>query len=402
MKAIYFDNNILKIAMLNLTSKFNRYAALGSFSPTRYTDVPEPEIPNPRWIKVKNKSCGICGTDIHFIFMEMDPRCFPAGVPGIARKYLGHEMVGEVIQAGSEVENVRPGDRVALRIDWPSCFQMEIDPPCDQCKKGNYMLCENLGKGQLPILDTGGGFSPFMVMHKTQPYKIPDTIDDDDALLLEPTACAVHGVFKHKPERGDRVLVIGCGTIGLITIAVARVEQEDAKIFALARYPFQGEMAKRLGADEVLFENKNIYRDIATKTNASYWKGHLGNEILLGGFDVIYDSIGNDRTINNSLRWTKAGGNIVIVGINFKPGRIDYTPVWYQEVKLTGMNCHANEFDGETSFDIAARLISEKKINLKGLITHRFPLSEYKEAIKTFLNKGNTKAIKVVLDHTAP
>ncbi len=60
----------------------------------------EPEIPNQRWIKVKNKSCGICVTDIHFIFMEMDPRCFPAGVPGIARKYLGHEMVGEVIQAG--------------------------------------------------------------------------------------------------------------------------------------------------------------------------------------------------------------------------------------------------------------------------------------------------------------
>jgi len=401
MKALYFENKIIKIAMLNVTSKFNKYAALGRFSPTRYSDVPKPQIPNQRWLKVKNKSCGLCGTDIHFIFMEMSPTCLPAAVPGVSRKYLGHETVGEVIEVGSDVDNFDAGDRVALRIDWPSCFQMEIDPPCPQCKSGNYMLCENLGKKEMPIIDTGGGFSPYMVMHKTQPYKIPDTISDDKALFLEPTACAVHGVFKHKPGPGDKVLVVGCGTIGLLTIAVARAVQKDAKIYALARYPFQADMAMKQGADDVLIEDKDIYRHIAKITGANYWQGYFGNKILLGGFDIIYDSIGNDKTIHGSLRWVRARGNVVILGINFRPGKIDYTPVWYQEINLTGMNCHANESEKDTSFDVAARLISEKKIMLEGMITHRFPMYRYKEAIKTFLSKRDSKAIKIILDHEA-
>ncbi|MCD6570886.1 MAG: zinc-binding dehydrogenase [Deltaproteobacteria bacterium] len=399
MKALYFENKIIKVAVLNVTSKFNKYAALGRFSPTRYSEIPEPQIPNQRWLKVKNKSCGLCGTDIHFIFMQMDPKCSPAAAPGISRKYLGHELVAEVTEAGSEAGDIKVGDRVSLRIDWPSCFQMEIDPPCRQCRLGNYMLCENLGKKTMPIVDTGGGFSPYMVMHRTQPYKIPDTLSDAEAILLEPTACAVHGVFKQKPSPGDKVLVIGCGTIGLLTVAVARAIQQDAKIYALARYPFQAEMAMKLGADGVLVEDKDIYRHLAKLTGANYWQGYFGNKILLGGFDVVYDSIGNDKTINDALRWTRAGGNIVILGINFKPGKIDYTPIWYQEVNIIGMNCHANESEKDTSFDVAARLISEKKIKLEGIITHRFPMDRYKDAIKTFFSKRESKAIKVVLDH---
>lgn len=399
MKALYFDNDIAKILALKVTSAFTRNAALWPFSPVRYGSVDEPEIPNPRWLKIRNLACGLCGTDIHFIFMDMDPKSFPAATPGIRRKYLGHELVGEIVEVGDEAGEFVEGDRVALRIDWPSCFQMEIDPPCRPCASGSYMLCENLGKRELPYADTGGGFSPFMVVHRSQPFKIPDDIDHERALLIEPAASALHGVMKRPPRAGERILVIGAGTIGLLTVAVAKTLSPDAEIFCLARYPFQAEAAERMGADGVFTGGGKLYEKMARATGASYSRGLFGNEILLGGFEVVYDTIGNDKSIGNALRWAGSGGDVIILGINFRPGKIDYSPIWNQEIKVTGINCHAAEETGKTSFDMAARLLANKGFPADGLITHRFPMDRYKDAIRTFLSKGRSEAIKIVLDH---
>ena len=399
MKALYFDNDIAKILALKVTSTFTRNAALWPFSPVRYAEVDEPEIPNPRWLKVRNLACGLCGTDIHFIFMDMDPKSFPAATPGIRRKYLGHELVGEVVEVGDEAGDFVEGDRVALRIDWPSCFQMEIDPPCRPCASGSYMLCENLGKRDLSLSDRGGGFSPFMVVHKSQPFKIPDDVDPERALLIEPTASALHGVMKRPPRAGEKVLVIGAGTIGLLTVAVAKTFSPKAEIFCLARYPFQAEAAERMGADGVFTGSRGLYQKMARATGASYSRGFFGNEILLGGFEIVYDTIGNDKSIENALRWAASGGDVIILGINFRPGKFDYSPIWNQEIKVTGINCHAAEETGKTSFDMAARILANKAFPADGLITHRFPMDRYKEAVRTFLSKGQSGAIKIVLDH---
>jgi threonine dehydrogenase-like Zn-dependent dehydrogenase len=399
MKALYFENNLAKIAALKAASVFSRNAAFAPFSPLRYTDVPEPRLPNTRWLKVRNRSCGLCGTDLHFMFMEMDPACFPAATPGIARKFLGHELVGEVVELGAEVSGLAVGDRVTMRIDWPSCFQMEIDPPCRSCAAGSYMLCENLGKKPLPLVDVGGGFSPCMVMHRTQPFRIPDRLDHDRALLIEPLAGAAHGVMKRLPQNGERALVIGAGTIGLLTVAAAKALAPRASVHCLARYPFQAEAAERMGANSALLEGKDIYRRIAALTGAEYHRGHFGSEILLGGFDVIYDTVGNDRSLRDALRWTRAQGDVVILGINFQPGKIDYSPIWHQEVKVTGINCHAEEEGGETSFEIAARILGDSPTPFESLITHRFPMEKIREAIRAFQHKGQSRAIKVVLDH---
>jgi threonine dehydrogenase-like Zn-dependent dehydrogenase len=399
MKALYFDNDLKKILAVKAASVFWKFAALSPLSPVQYGNIPEPELPNERWLKVKNKSCGLCGTDIHFMFMELDPKCFPAALPGIDRKFLGHEVIGEVTQTGADAGDFAPGDRVCLRIEWPSCFQLEIDPPCPSCAKGNYMLCENIGTAALPLRDTGAGFSPIMVVHRSQPFKIPDALEDARAVLLEPTASSLHGVMKRPPTPGDKVLVIGAGTIGLLCVANAKALCPDAEIHILARHPFQGEAAKKMGADNVLMDTKNIYGELAEATGARHIKALLGNEILLGGYDVIYDSVGNDTTITNALRFVRAGGDVVLLGINFMPGKIDYTPIWNQEIHVTGINCHATETTGENSFEMAARLLIEKKIPVDALVTHRFKMANYKDAVKTFLNKGRTEAIKIVLDH---
>ena len=398
MKALYFEKDPYRVGMLKAAQLFSKYAALGPLSPLRYRDIDEPRIPNPRWLKIRNRCCGLCGTDLHFMFMDMDPKCFSAAMPGIHRKFLGHELVGEVVEVGSEVEGFVPGDRVAMRIDWPSCYQMEIEPPCPQCASGSYMLCSNPGVKALPLEDVGGGFSPYMVMHRTQPFKIPGALDDDAAVLLEPMASAVHGVLKARPGAGDKALVIGGGTIGLLSVAALRRLFPRTEVFCLVRYLFQGRIAERLGAT-VLIEGNDTYRRIADLTGGRYAKGFLGNEIVLGGFDAVYDTVGSDRSVHNALRWAKGRGAVVLVGINFKPGKIDYSPVWCQEVKFVGINCHATEYDGRTSFDIAAELLVAGAISPADFITHRFPVARYKEAVKTFLSKRMSEAVKIVLDH---
>lgn len=398
MKALYFENRLPKILMLKVAQTFSRYAALGPFSPLRYDDVPEPRLPGPQWLKVRNLSCGLCGTDVHFMFMDMDPGCFPAATPGVRKRFLGHETVAEVIEVGAQVDTVAVGDRVTMRIDWPSCYQMEIEPPCRQCAAGYYMLCENLGLREAAIEDRGGGFSPYMVMHRTQPHRIPEGLSNDAAVLIEPTASAFHGVMKHPPADGDNVLVVGGGTIGLLTVALLKHRYPETRVHCLVRYPFQARVAAKYGA-HVIDDGSGLYSRMAQITGARYAKGYFGNEILLGGFDVIYDTVGTDRSLQDAVRWVRGRGTVVLVGINFKPGKIDYSPIWCQEVNVVGINCHATEEDGRTSFEAAVALLGENYVDPGDIITHRFPMDAYQEAVKAFVNKSSSRAIKIVLDH---
>lgn len=398
MKALYFENNLARVAALKVAERFHKFAAFAPFSPLHWREVPEPCLPGPRWLKVKNVACGLCGTDLHFMFMDLSPSCFNAAMPGVPKKYLGHELVAEVVETGDEVDNIAAGDRVAMRIDWPSCYQLEVIPPCDQCAAGNYMLCTELGKREPATLDTGGGFSPYMVMHRSQPFKVPEALTPDQALLVEPVSSAAHGVLKSPPQAGETVLVIGGGTIGLITVGVLRALFSETKVHALVRYGFQADVAEKLGAT-VIREGDRLYERIAEASGARYVKGAFNNEILLGGYDRIYDTVGNDTTLHNALRWARGEGTVVLVGINFAPGKIDYSPVWTQEVKLVGINCHATEHDGRTSFDIGTEVLAGGHIDPGLLITHRFPMADWKDAVRTFVNKRETKAIKIVLEH---
>ncbi len=397
MKALFFENSLSKIMALKVASRFNRLAALSPLSPLQFSDITEPQLPNSRWVKVKNQACGLCGTDIHFMFMEMDPGCFPAALPGIRRKFLGHEVLSHVVEAGSD-SGFAVGDRVVMRLDWPSCAQLELNPVCGPCASGNYMLCENLGKASLPLQDVGVGFSPYMVMHRSQPFGVPPELSDDHALLIEPTACAVHGVRKALPEAHHRVLVIGGGTIGLLTVAVLRKLVPDAQLDCYVRYPYQGALAQKLGAHP-LQAGSDAYENVAHRTGARALTGHLGNRIVLGGYDVIFDTVGNDASLHDALRWVRGQGQVVLMGINFQPTKVDYTTIWNQEIRLTGINCHATESDGRTSFEHAAELLANGVVDPSLLLTHRLPVQRWKDAVRLFLNKSGAAATKIVLTH---
>ena len=401
MRALYFENDPLRYALYRAARLVTAFPRLGPLSPVRYAEVPEPTLPGARWLKVRNIACGLCGTDIHFMQMDVSPKSYSAALPGIKRKYLGHESVGEVVEAGAEAEGFRVGDRVAFRMDWPCCAQMGIEPPCRQCAAGSPMLCENLGLGILPDA-VGGGFSPRMAVHPSQMFKIPDTLDNNAAVLLEPMACAAHGVLKAENHLvpGARVLIIGGGTIGLLAVAACRALAPGVEVFASVRYPFQAKVAEALGA-RVLSASESLYGQSADATGGRHIKAMFGNEIVLGGFDVVLDTVGGEDSFQQSLRLARPHGRVVLLGINFSAGRLDYSPIWAREVEVTGINCHGIERDGRSTFEIAAEVIG-KIPELPGLvITHRFPMNDYRQALRAFMNKRDSGAIKVVLEHGA-
>lgn len=464
MKALYFDRATARALAAQALGKVRKDLAFGRLSPVNYGEVPIPELPGPEWVKVANLECGLCGTDVHLMFMDVDPRSFAAAIPTLPRTFLGHECWGRVVGAGEAARTGRdgpsggfaPGERVALRISWPSCAQMGIDPPCRQCRAGAYMLCENTGRlasqaseapssrekseqrrhgkvrrarnagrrrddgaaasaaaielstpvppaaesddGSLLSANLGGGFSPLMVAHADQLFRIPDAVPNERAVLLEPTAVAVHAALRRLPQPGDHVLVIGGGSIGLLLMAVLRHYAPDIELHCIVRHEMQAVLAEWLGAI-VHRPGPTLARDLARATGACYVHAPFNNEALLGGFDVVFDAVGSGETLRDALRWVRARGAVVLLGAELRCGRFDYTPLWHQEIDLLGVDGHATEADGRTSFDHAATLLADPGFPVEGLVTHRFPMDAWQDAVRAFLDKEKSGAVKIVLEH---
>ncbi|MCS7219780.1 MAG: alcohol dehydrogenase catalytic domain-containing protein [Anaerolineae bacterium] len=396
MQTIYIELGILRVLATRALSKIWPGAYLSPISPVHFVTQPDPSLPGPYSVRVRNRLSLICGTDLHLVHVDGDPRVAPAVLPGNQRTYLGHEICGEVIEVGDAVTRVRAGDRVALRYFSPTCRTQEIKPLCRHCQHGNYYLCENQSANQ-GWASIGGGWSDQLLVHEDQLYRPPDALSDEEVALLEPAAVGVHAVLQALPNPGDHVLVLGCGIIGLMTVQALRALAPEAHVTALARYPFQAEAARRLGAHEVR-TRADGYTVTAEITGARLYRGMFGSAMLLGGFDVVYDCVGTGQTVTDALRWARAGGMVVLVGVQFKPLTVDLTPVWYQEVRLMGTMAHGMEqWLGEEieTFELTARLFQMGKLTAEGLITHRFPLSRWREAIEVAAAKRRHQAIKV-------
>jgi len=208
---------------------------------------------------------------------------------------------------------------------------------------------------------------------------------------------SLHAVMRRPPRKGEKVLVIGAGVIGLNVIQSARLMGPGSVIHVLEKVPFKKELALKMGADQVL--DGDPYDAAARATGAHSYRGPLGNRVLMGGFDLVYDCVGYSATIHDSLRWLKARGDYVMIGNQLSPVTFDQTPVWNQEITMRGVNAHGCEtYEGKkvSTFDLAIRLITQGKLRVDGFVTHRFPLAEYKKAFG-LIRKGNERIIKVVL-----
>ena len=278
-----------------------------------------------------------------------------------------------------------------------NCLNQEIKTLCDHCHEGNPALCENSSL-RLSQEGIGGGWGDGYTAHETSVHKVPDDLDDETAMMLEPLSVGVRAALRCLPNPNQRVLVVGSGMIGLAVIEAVRALSSDCHISAMARYPQQVEMARKLGADEVIMQ-EDLYVASARITSGKLYTGKFKNRMILGGFDVVYDCVGSEKTVNDSLRWARAGGTVVLAGISLKPMHVDLTPVWYQEVGLIGLYAHGMEnWKGvqQSTYDLTTDLLLKKKLFIEGLITHRFPLEQWRTAVHTAKDK-RSGAIKVVL-----
>lgn len=402
MRAIYVDRDIPRMLIVKALKAIWPGVVFSSLSPSRFGHLPEPDLPGSRWIRVKNRQCGICATDLSLLFVEVDPSIAPAALPGNQRFYLGHEVVGQVTEVGSEMARLKVGTRVIMdtRFQGATCLSQEIDPRCRHCAERNYMRCEN-ASARIGPRGVGGGWGDGFTAHETEVYAVPDDLSDDQAMMIEPLSVGLRAALRRTPGPGQRVLILGSGMVGLNTLQCVRAVSPHCHVTATARHAHQADMARRLGADEVLV-GEDGYRASARITGARLYEGMFRNRMLLGGFDVVYDCVGSSRTLHDSLRWARAGGAVVLIGIKFAPLKLDLSPVWYQEVDLAGLCAHGAEaWDGRTwrTYDLVIELMRQGKLTVDGLITHRFPLSQWRQAVNTAMDK-RSGAIRVILDYS--
>jgi threonine dehydrogenase-like Zn-dependent dehydrogenase len=362
--------------------------------------MPDPPLPAANWVRVRNHLCGVCGSDLHQLFVDAALDVAPVALPSHQRTYLGHEMVGDVVEAGEAVSGLRVGDRVVRWGRADDCLARGRAELCPACARGHRVLCQVASEPREhhPV---GGGFGDTFIAPASSLVPVPDGLPDELAIFTEPVAVALHAAWRQPAKAGDQVLVLGCGTIGYLLMQVIRLLQPACEITAVAQFPWQADLALEYGADRVFLASDDGYREAARITGASLHQGRAGNRMLLGGFDLVFDVVGIEATLNNALRWTRAGGTVVLVGVNLHRMNLDVTPVWYQEVDLVGAIGHdVVIWEGEaiSTFELAMRWMQAGQVRCERLLTHRYPLDAYRQAFATAVDKEGYRSIKVAFD----
>ena len=404
MKAIQYTKSIPRYLVMRHLGKRWRNLYTSFVSCVHLVDIPEPQLPTPEWVKVRTRLSSICGSDLAIITAKGSPYFSPfTSTPFV----LGHEIVGEIAETGAAVEGFPVGARVVIEPAL-SCQVRGITPPCHQCRNQRLANCENITKGDISAgvqtgycHDTGGGWSEYVLAHQSQLHLVPDDILDETAVLLEPFACALHGVLKTEFNETDEICVIGGGTIGLLTVAALRGLGHRNRILIFAKYPHQQQLALELGADEVLSPNSGRYAAFCELTGATSHQPELGQQVLIGGVDVTFDCIGSSVTIDDALRFTRAGGEVILVGMPGIPKNVDWTSIWYKQLNVKGAYTYGLEtHNGEQvhTFTLGMRLLQKIGPGLRPLVSKPFPLRDYKRAIQTALNTGKTATVKTAFD----
>jgi L-iditol 2-dehydrogenase len=364
-------------------------------------------LPGSDYVRLKPRLCGVCGSDISMLLN----RAGPALTPFISFPLVpGHEIVAEIVETGAAVTGLSPGQRVV--VNPVITCEMRGLVPCPPCASGQPGLCTRAADGELSAgmligfcKDLPGGWSQEMIAHRSQIFRLPDEISDETAVLIEPFSVAVHAVLKNPPPDDVNVLIIGSGSIGLFVLSALRMLGRVAPITVLARHPLQEEMARAFGATNVI--RGASAGDAATQiTGARRYKPIKGKPVYAGGFDWVYDCVGSSRSVDDSLRVAGPHGQVVMVGCAAEVRGLDLSFVWARELQISGSYVYGKESKVEGAphtFEIAMKLLqAHPEFGLSRMITHRFPLSDWREAMQVSLARGKHAAIKVIFDCQAP
>lgn len=395
MRGLVFERNVVRFAASRVAATLVGSGRGAGLSPLRLVDLEPPELPGTGWARVRPLLAGICGSDLSTIdgrssrYFE-DVVSFPF-VPG-------HEVVGVVEDPGADGMPAT-GTRVVIEPVL-GCVARGIDPPCAACAAGHSGGCQQVAFGHLSpglqigyCADTGGGWSAAgLVAHASQLHPVTEPLSDEDAVLVEPTACAVHAALRAKVEPGDCIAVVGAGTVGLTFLAALRHVARPSMVLAGAKHPHQRQLAEEMGAD-VVVEPDQLERAVRLRSRSLVTSGHLSE-----GADVVVDCVGSPESLSQALSMVRPRGRLVVVGM---PGvmRLDLAPLWHREVEVAGAYAYGTEeteAGPRRTFDMAMEVVAAHRLGR--LVSASYPIERFEEALAHAGNAGRRGAVKVVFD----
>jgi len=331
-------------------------------------EIPAP-VPGPGQVLVAVKCAGICGTDLHIYLDEFET------IPPVT---IGHELAGEIAEIGPDVTGWQVGERVTTETYFYTCGH------CQYCRDGRRNLClqrRSIGSKQ------DGAFAEFLVTPASNLFRIPDDVALESAALTEPVACVVHGLIQTAGvNSGDNVAITGPGPIGLLAMQLAKLA--GAKVIMIGTGPDAGrlQLAKELGADEAL----NVDQAGSVPETAT--------QIFHGaGADLVVECSGAAQAAKMLVDIAKRGARYCQLGLYGKPILFDQDAVCYKELIVTGSNASVT-----SAWRRALRLLAEKRIDTKRLITHRFSLTDWDCALDVTRRKEGVKVVLVPGPSSSP
>jgi threonine dehydrogenase-like Zn-dependent dehydrogenase len=414
MHAVTFEVTIPSFLIGKGLGGVTESAIFGSLSRVRYRDVEEPPLPGDDWVRLDVLEAGICGTDIGTLTFKSSPILEPFGsFPAV----LGHEVLARVSEVGRAVRRVEPGQRVAVD-PMISCTMRGFpgEAQCKSCASGLHCTCARMGdEGELrvsgkpfqPGMTVGyhnslpGGWSERMIAHESQLFVVDDALSNRTAALIEPLSIGMHAALNVRPFGDGPALVIGSGPIALGVIWSLRAAGFRGELVAQVKRLHEADIAKSLGASLVVSPGDEA-RQALVETGARGYKPIVGDEVYAGGgFPLIFDCVGSGQSLTQCLRYAAPRANIVMLGCAAEIPKLDLSFLWARELEVKGfLGYGLEDWRGGRShtFQITHDMLVETGAPVEAMVTHVFPLGEYRDALSAAANRRQSGSIKVLLE----
>ena len=339
----------------------------------RIEEYPDPKPLRDDEVQIQVSWCGICGTDLEEytngpIFIPVER---PNPITGSkAPQVLGHEFIGTVVEVGSGVKDLRVGDVVAPDT-LIHCGK------CAPCLRHEVNLCENLA---ILGLMTDGGLAEYINAPSFMCFKLPPGVSAEVGALAEPTAVAVRALRRGRIAEGETVAIIGAGTIGLLSLEVARISGA-AEVFVIEPAKNRREVACQLDSSETIDPEKEDTLQLIKK----YTNGL--------GVDLVIEAGGTEKTMLMAPQLARRGGRVVYLGVHNEPAPYNFFPMVNNEIELIGSFSHVYDED----FKEAVAHLGDGRIKAEPLITSRISLDDLVEKGLNELLTNKTGNLKILV-----
>ena len=321
-------------------------------------DMEKPVITEKDNVLVKMTAAGICGSDVGIYHGTNAAAPYP--------RVIGHEMVGRVDEVGPNVKDLKPGDRVIIN-------QVTSCGHCYPCRIGRGNVCDSLAVRGVHI---DGGYREYIAVPESDCYILPDSLSDEDAVMIEPTTIGIQSCTRAELQKDDMLLIYGSGALGSSILKIARLLCDH--IIVADGLDDKLEAAKANGAAYTI----NVLKENLLEKVKEYTYGH--------GATVSIDAVCNKDSLINLLQATGNAGRVMTMGFSTSPTEINQFVITSKELDVRGSRLQ-NKMFGK-----AIELVNEGKLDLSGAVSHTFPLTKAQEAFD-FVDSHDPSIRKIVL-----